>query len=149
MAELVQFGSHNLCLFLDNISHLADCSSDALARFSTGDGFIKRALYTNDDDALFTPQGVVAINGINLVATAPDLLDRSLIFKLGRPADSERRLEVEIMGEFEALRPKLLGAIFTALSYAMGHLDTAKLPSPSDSRSCFGIYTCLCHRTPC
>ena len=68
VGELVQIGSHNLCLFVDNVSSLPEWFSDALSRFCSGDGFVKRQLYTDDDDIVFRPQGIGGITGINLVA---------------------------------------------------------------------------------
>ena len=65
--EVIQVGSHNLCLFLDNLSSLPAWLSDALARFCTGEGFVKRALYTTDDDFVYTPQGVGGITCINII----------------------------------------------------------------------------------
>ena len=124
MPEFVQIASHNLCMFLDNISSLPEWLSDGLTRFCTRDGFIKRTLYTDDDDRIATPMGVGGVNGINLVVTAPDLLDRSLLFNFQRPADSDRREETELYAEFGRLRPYLLGAIFDALSGAMSRLPS-------------------------
>lgn len=114
-----QAGSHNLCLFYDNVTSLPQWLADCLSRFCTGDGSIKRTLFTDDDDFIFKSQGIGGLAGINLVVTQPDLLDRSLIYAMRRVTDSNRLEEKELDARFDTLKPKLLGAMFTALSAAM------------------------------
>jgi len=128
--EFVQAASHNLCLYLDNVSHLPDWLSDALCRLCTGDGFSKRQLYTDDDDIIYSLRGLGGVNGINLVATRADLLDRALLLTLGSIADAERLTEQECLLRFEALKPYLLGAMFEVLSAAMGTVDDIQLDLP-------------------
>jgi energy-coupling factor transporter ATP-binding protein EcfA2 len=125
--EFVQAASHNLCLYLDNVSHLPDWLSDAFCRLCTGDGFSKRQLYTDDDDVIYSLRGLGGLNGINLVASRPDLLDRALILSLGTLPESERRTEEDCHAEFVRLRPYLLGAIFDALSVALDSVDDVRL----------------------
>ena len=140
-AEFVQVSSHNLCTFLDNLSSMPAWLSDALSRLCTGDGFIKRSLYTDDDDFVYKPQGVGGITGINLVVTAPDLLDRSFIYQLERISERDRRPEKELNAEFDSLKPKLLGAMFDALAGAMTVKDgirPRKLPRLAD----YAIWGC-------
>ncbi len=127
LREFVQAASHGLCLYLDNLSYLPDWMSDALCRLCTGDGFSKRQLYTDDDDIIYSLRGLGGVNGINLVATRPDLLDRALIFSLEAIADPDRRLEKACQDEFEWRRPRLLGAMFNALSAAMKEIDGIQL----------------------
>ncbi len=125
--HLAQLGSHTLCLFLDNISTMPDWLSDAMSRFCTGDGFMKRALYTDDDDVIFKPMGIGGINGINLVVTAADLLDRSLVFQLHRVSETDRLEEAVLWRRFNEARPQLLGAMFSAYSEAMSLVKTIEV----------------------
>ena len=70
----------------------------------------------------------MGLNGINLVADKADLLDRALRFgDLARIADTERRTEAEVWGQFNVLKPAILGAMFDALSGAMQRIDQIKL----------------------
>ncbi len=135
IGECIQLASHNLCLFLDNLTALPPWLSDALSRFCTGDGFVKRALYTTDEDFVYRPQGVGGITGVNLVVTAPDLLDRALIYQMDRLPDGDFVPERELQARFEAIRPGLLGAMFTALAEAMRihpRLAPRRLPRLAD-----------------
>lgn len=126
--ELIQTASHQYVVFLDNLSYLPEKLSDALCRFVTGDAFSKRELYANDSDILYAFIRAVGICGVNLVATKPDLLSRSLIIKLDLiPEDKRREERVVFNKEFEELRPFLLGAIFDCLSYCLKVAPTLEL----------------------
>ena len=127
-STFAQWASHNHCVFLDNLSHLPQWLSDQLARFCTGDGFIKRTLFTDDEDFVSTSQGVAGVTGINLVVTQPDLLDRSIMFRFERPADVDRVEDTEIWTTFEEMRPRVLGAMFDALSHAIATRDRIEPP---------------------
>lgn len=118
-ASFVQNAHHHAFLFFDNLSKMPAWFSDALARASTGDGFSKRMLYTDNDDVFYTVQRPIALNGINQVITKPDLLDRSILLKLQRIATDDRKTEEEIWQQFAEDRSKILGAIFDVLSKAI------------------------------
>lgn len=114
--DIVQIASHHYVIYFDNLSELSQQLSDTLCRLVTGEGFAKRKLYSDNDDIIYSFKSVIGFNGINLVATRADLLDRSLIISLDRISDEERKSEAEIFGRFEIIKPKLLGATFDAVS---------------------------------
>jgi len=76
---------------------------------------------------IFTFQRCVAINGIHNVATRADLLDRSILIELMRIKDSNRRELSEVMANFEADKPDILGGIFDTLVKAMKIYPTLQL----------------------
>jgi hypothetical protein len=117
--QLAQQLSHHWCLFFDNVSDLPEWLSDALCKAVTGDGFSKRELYSDDDDIIYTFQRCIGMNGINLVVSKPDLLERTIPLELERISESKRLQESELWKRFEAERPIILAGIFTALSKAM------------------------------
>lgn len=117
-AELIQKLSHHWFVFFDNISHLSGSTSDILCKAVTGGGFSKRELYSDDEDIIYTFKRCVGLNGINLIATKPDLLDRSIIFEMERIPKDKRRLEKKIK-EFEKELPGILGDIFNIISKTM------------------------------
>ncbi len=117
--ELIQMLAHHYLICFDNLSDLSERQSDELCRACTGQAFSKRALYSDDNDVIYCYKRALLINGVSLVATKSDLLDRSLIFEL-EPIPPNKRIDEEtIMKRFEEEKPKLLGAIFSALSKAM------------------------------
>ncbi len=119
--ELIQQLAHHYAPIYDNIDRLTNEQSGLLCRAVTGEGFSKRKLYTDDDDQIYAYRRVLLLNGINVVAQRPDALDRSVLMRLERIARADRREERELDAEFEAVRPRLLGAIFDALSASMRH----------------------------
>ena len=125
--ELAQLLSHHHSAFFDNLSGLPEWASDALCRAVTGDGFTKRELYSDDDDVIYKFQRIIALNGINIAASKPDLLDRSILFKLERIPKSERKAEQVFWEEFDASLPSILGGIFKALRKAMELRPTIQL----------------------
>jgi putative DNA primase/helicase len=80
-------------LAFDNLSHLPPWLSDAICRLATGGGFGTRALFTNQEEALFDAQWPVLLTGIDEVITRGDLLDRSLLVYLPEIPDEKRRPE--------------------------------------------------------
>jgi hypothetical protein len=126
--ELIQKLSHHWSIFFDNVSYLPNDISDILCRAVTGAGFSKRELYSDDDDILYSFRRCIGLNGINLVAQKPDLLERSILFELQRPAKSKRRQDKKLFEQFELERPKILGAIFDAISMALTIKDAISLP---------------------
>lgn len=109
--ELMQKLAHNYIAYFDNVSHIPDWISDDLCKAVTGSGFSKRALYTDDDDVIYSFKRCIGFNGINLAAQKADLLDRGLIIQLERMPKDKRRKLSEIWEEFEGIRPQLLGYI--------------------------------------
>jgi len=98
---------------------LSDWQSDALCRACTGEGFSKRELYTDDEDVIYSYQRCIGLNGINIVATKPDLLDRSILFRVERIPKEQRKTEGELWELFDRVKNEILCGIFTILSQAM------------------------------
>jgi hypothetical protein len=127
VGSFAQLAHHHAFLVFDNLSAMPTWFSDALARASTGDGFSKRALYTDDDDIVFKIQRPIAINGINQVITKADLLDRSILIGLKRIEPAQRIPEQEFWTEFNKQKPQILGAIFDVLSQALIQIEKVEL----------------------
>lgn len=133
--DLIQQISHHWFAFFDNVTFMPDWASDALCRAVTGEGFSKRELYSDDEDIIYNFMRCIGLNGINLAAKKPDLLDRGILFKLDRIANNRRKSERDIWKDFEYVRPAILGGIFDVISAAMGlyedvHLD--EMPRMAD-----------------
>lgn len=124
--ELVQFIAHHYLAFFDNISHLSDWQSDILSRAATGEGFSKRELFSDDEDIIYNYLRCVGLNGINIPAIRPDLLDRSLLIRLERISKIERKKESEIWAKFEEDMPKILGGLFDVLVKALNIFPTVE-----------------------
>jgi hypothetical protein len=125
--ELVQAIAHHSFLVFDNVSYISENTSDTLCKAITGSGFVKRELYTDDDDIIYNFKRSIGINGINLVATKPDLLDRALILELERIDESKRRQESEITESLERDVPVILSGVFDTLVKTLNIKPTIKL----------------------
>ena len=140
--ELIQQLYHNYVAYYDNVSRLPDWISDQVCRAVTGSGSSKRVLYSDDEDFIYTLKRCVGLNGVNLAATKPDILDRGINFRVKRISDEDRRLERDIKNEFEAMRPQLFGCILDVLvkilkwKEEIGGLNLDRLPRMADFAEC-------------
>lgn len=126
--DLVIAVSNSQVVTLDNLSSVHSWLSDALCRISTGGGVATRVLYSDDEEAVFDVQCPVILNGIEELASRPDLLDRSVILAMPPIAQSERRDEAGLKARFERARPALLGALLSVMSATLANLDGTEIP---------------------
>lgn len=132
-SELAQQLAHNYFPFFDNVSHITREISDSLCRAVTGDGFSKRKLFTDEEDVFFDYQCCVGLNGINLTAKEPDLLDRSILIELVPSED--RRTEKAVWESFEMVEPHIIATILDTVSGAMRlryEVEVESLPRMAD-----------------
>lgn len=111
----------------DNMDTLSGEKSDLLCTASTGGGFSKRKLYSDDDETILNFRRCVGLNGINVVVTRADLLDRSIILELERIDETERREERDVWEQFEADKAEIIGGALMAVSNAMEICSTVRL----------------------
>ncbi len=127
-AELIQQLSHHYAPVYDNLDSLPGVVSDIFCRAVTGDAFTKRELYSDDDDFIYSFIRVLLLNGINIAAQRPDLLDRTILIQLERVARAARRTEREFWQDFDAAKPLILGGVFDALAKVLNTVDSLHLP---------------------
>ena len=127
MSELIRkINRHHMPIF-DNVSKISSDISDVLCIACTGGGIAKRTLYTDDDDYIYKFKRCVGLNGINLVITKPDLLDRTMLLHIERIPGSERKPEKLLWRLFDAAIPGILGGMFDTLVRARGLYRLVKL----------------------
>jgi hypothetical protein len=112
---------------LDNLSHLPDWLSDALCRLATGGGFGTRELYTDDDEVVFNAMRPILLNGIGEVTTRADLMERTIMISLPALPKKKRLPEAEFWQSFGVARPRILGVLLDAVSFAIGEIESVKL----------------------
>jgi hypothetical protein len=125
--DLMVGAKNNWLLAFDNLSHISESLSDALCRVSTGGGQANRENYTNGNEYLFDVMRPVVMNGIEELATRPDLADRTINVFLPSLTDDKRKDEKVLYAKYEAALPRILGVIFDALSGAIKNLPHTKL----------------------
>jgi hypothetical protein len=139
--DLVIAAHNGWVIALDNLSHVPDWLSDALCRIATGGGFGTRELYSDAEETIFNAMRPITANGIEELATRGDLLDRAILLYLPRIPDETRRHEADFWRDFEAARPRILGALLDIVSAAMRTLPTITLdrfPRMAD----FALWAC-------
>lgn len=119
--------ANNYMPCFDNLDTLSSDKSDMLCTACTGGGFSKRKLYTDDEEVILQFKRCVVLNGINLVATKPDLIDRAILVELDRIKPTVRKTDEDIWQAFYKDLPKIKGAIFKVLSKAMSIYQTIEL----------------------
>jgi energy-coupling factor transporter ATP-binding protein EcfA2 len=125
--DLIVAARHAHFISFDNISGLSDNMSDAICRLSTGGGHGERRLYTNEEEATFEGRRPVCLNGIEDVATRPDLVDRALMLLLVAIVPDSRRDEKDIDREFAEAAPALFGALLNGLSAGLLNLAEVEI----------------------
>ncbi len=123
--DFVINASKRWLIAFDNMSGVPFWFSDALCRLSTGGGFTVRKLYTDQDETVIDLQRPAILNGISDLASRPDLIERSIILHLARI--SERQSLAGLKKDVSTVAPEVLGAIFTALSFALRHLESVQV----------------------
>ncbi|GAA4022832.1 hypothetical protein GCM10022631_41710 [Deinococcus rubellus] len=114
-------------LSYDNISSIPGCLSDALCVLSTGGAFTARTLYSDGEETILKAVRPVIVNGIPDLLARPDLAERALTVTLYRIAPHKRTPEKVFWARYERARPRLLGALLTALAEGLRHLDSTHL----------------------
>jgi hypothetical protein len=112
---------------LDNLSDIPPWLSDSLCRASTGDGDVRRKLYTDGDYAVFAFRRCIIFDGIDVGALAPDLADRTLPINLELIADEDRADEETFWAGWAGAHPKLLGAVLDLAAAVMARLPSVEL----------------------
>jgi Domain of unknown function (DUF3854) len=129
VAQLAQILAHGWLIAFDNLSFITDEISDVLCGAVTGDGYLKRALYTDEGDKIWEYRRLLILNGIANFIEKADFLDRTLIIRLDRFLKDERKEEEDLWREFEAARPRIFGALLDTVSACLRILDRVSPPS--------------------
>jgi hypothetical protein len=103
--------------------------SDSLCRASTGDGDVRRQLYTDGDVAVFAFRRIVVINGIDVTVTQGDLADRLLRVSLPRIGEDKRKTDEEIAKSWHEAQPAILGALLTLAADVHQRLTKIEVPN--------------------
>lgn len=112
---------------VDNVSRVPSWWSDALCRAVTGEGLVRRALYTDDDLSVISFRRRIILTAIDAGAMRGDLADRLLRVELERIPEDARREEAELEDLFAAIHPRVLGGLLDLVSSVLTELDSVEL----------------------
>jgi hypothetical protein len=125
--DLAISANNSRVLVFDNLSGLSTEMSDSFCRLATGGGLSTRKLYSNDSEVLFNAIRPTILNGIDELATRPDLLDRCLRLNCPMISEESRRTKEDFDRELEETRPRILGALLDKYSEGLRNLQEVKL----------------------
>ena len=117
--DLIAQAASNHCIALDNLSRLWWWLSDAICRLATGGGHSARLLYTDLEEVSIAVKRPVILNGIEDVATRPDLAERVLQIELETIDEEDRISEKDLWREFDKQRPVIFSGLLDALVCAL------------------------------
>jgi hypothetical protein len=126
--DLIIAAQNGRVVALDNLSFISSNLSDAMCRVATGAGFSTRQLYSDAEETIIAVARPQIVNGIPDLASRSDLADRAITVTLPRLDGSHRKPENDLWSQFELVAPRVLGALFDAISCALRLKDNVKLP---------------------
>jgi hypothetical protein len=142
--DLVAAARNSWLVCFDNLSHLPQDLADAACRLATGGGFGGRQLYSDHDEAVFDATRPLVFNAIpDLGVTRPDFLDRTIIIEFDDIKPQARRDERQFWREFEAARPRVLGALLDAVAAGLRKLPAVR-PGPLPRMADFATWASAC-----
>jgi hypothetical protein len=120
---------------VDNVSTIPAWWSDSLCKSVTGDGWLRRKLYTDGELAVISFRRVLLLTSIDPGALRGDLGDRILLVDLEPLDEAARSTLRDIETRYEEARPRLFGALLDLLAAAwikLPKVHLARLPRMAD-----------------
>lgn len=114
---------------LDNMSTISAWLSDSMCRAVTGEGDVRRALYTDGDVTVFNFKRCLVVNGIDIGAMKGDYAERSLVARLRRIPPAQRRTENALAEQWDRAYPLVLGALLDLAAGVKRVLPSVRLDS--------------------
>lgn len=112
---------------LDNISRIPEWLSDSLCRAVTGDGLVKRRLYSDSSLTVLAFRRVVMLTAIDAGALRGDLADRLVTFDLELIDEHRRLLDGDLEAAFAAAHPTILAGLLDLTCEVLAVLPDIRL----------------------
>jgi hypothetical protein len=140
--EWVTAANASWVVALDNLSGtVPQWFSDCLCRASTGDGDVRRQLYTDGDVSVIAFRRVVVFNGIDVIVTQGDLADRLVRVKLPRV---HGYLKDDVVARRWAKEhPDILGGLLDLAAKVHQRLRTIEVKNPPRMADFAAVMACV------
>ena len=116
---------------IDNVSAIPDWLSDAMCRASTGEGLMRRKLYSDQDVSILSARRIVILNGIDATIRRADFARRIADFELEQI--KKIKSDSEVGDEWEKVHPYALGALLDLTVSTLKRLPSTVLAGPEES----------------
>src|SRR4029077_9932458 len=121
--DLVLAAANTWISAFDNLSDVNGFLPDALCRLASGAGFRTRALHTNRDEAVFSVQRPILLNGIPTLTEQADVGRRAIVINLAGIPPERRQAEGDFWKAFESAQGGILGALLDGVTRALSAID--------------------------
>jgi GNAT superfamily N-acetyltransferase len=131
--DLLVAALNSWVLALDNLSGATPQLSDALCRLATGGALAGRKLYTDTEESAHNIQRPVILNGIDDLASRPDLAERCI--HLALPTLTTRATESDMAVMFKVDAASIMAALLDGLALALRdhrRVNIGQLPRMAD-----------------
>lgn len=140
--SLFALNSHLPCI--DNVAGIEEWLSDGLCAISTGNGWGRRAKFTDEAESVVNVVRPVIMTGLGGLHGKSDLMDRTIKLILQRIAPGKRQTESDLAKAFEEALPRILGAIYDVLAVGLANRGKVQLPADLPRMSDFARFICEC-----
>lgn len=125
--DLITAARAGWVIAFDNISTVPQWMADGLCRIATGGAYSARAMRTDYDEVILSNlTRPIMLNGINDIDQYADLTSRMIRVTLDPIPEEKRKTEEEINAAFKIARPRITGALYTAVSVALRNMPVVK-----------------------
>ena len=118
----------------ENLSSLSAEQQDTFCILSTGGGYATRQLYTNGAEHVTRSKCPVLLNGINPVASQPDLIERVIGVELPTITAGARRDEQSLERAWQDDYPHIFTGLVCLFSEALALLPAIQIPDGMQKR---------------
>lgn len=126
--------SNSYVVSYENLSHLTAEQQDALCIVSTGGGYSTRQMYTNGDEFVMKSKCPIMLNGINPVASQPDLIERAISVELPSIPPQNRQDDQSLAENWGRDYPEILSGLLTLFAQALAGLEKVKIAGEQQKR---------------
>ena len=107
----------------ENVSKIDTDTSDILCRAVTGSSNVKRAHYKNLEEIIMTFKRKIILNGVTPKFNNGDLQTRLIKYNKKNKKEITFLTDSQFEEKFVALRPRVLGEVFTVILRVLGKID--------------------------
>ncbi|WP_222423797.1 hypothetical protein, partial [Lysobacter antibioticus] len=121
--------ANNWLVSYENLSSLTAEQQDALCTLATGGGFAARQLFTNGEEHVLQTKRPVVMNGISVIATRPDLIDRVVHLDVPVIPATRRKDDAQARTAWEQDRAAVFTGLLDLFALVVQYLPSIELPS--------------------